>query len=1172
MKKVLTLLSASALGFTGIFTLGATTSSSYATEAEQPKQEKQYTFKFATDDVVQAMAPFLKTAENDIYANAYDYAAHIIRTPHVFNYVTNKIFEHGLFAQGTSDKVLNDLKQESNFDKITADFNALGVGMTDQQRKRFILNYIITLRAQWKVEVAREAYYRAYVNQNNGKAPRPSDVIGLIGDDFNITNLQALSKIGNQQLRESLLQEYQAISQAQKISNHETDLDFIRGAKNIDGQGFALDMQTSPYRNNDGTLYPGKGQITRQDSADSGVLVADFSDFVDDEEDENNDAPSSQGQSTQKENVVKNDSDLFDDESSVSVTDSEEDESKKSDESISSDEDGNDDFNFFEESASEDETQGVINPKNKLQPNEFNSKGEWDPFGIDNEPSAQNQAPAASSPSAAATAIPADQADWGAELFGYGDGSEPANAPATEKTLPTNSADEFSKQEFNDLLSRAGVSYNDLLIWHKEILRSTVRRGSNQGTWNSVTSRHGLDKMRENFSAQNIIARATFEALNNEGQYSQSLQEAINNLTSPNDQQFLNAYGQALWQKAQEKRGLNKGPQEKSAASERGGDAFDGIDLGEGQDWGDIEDFDSLAQEESARKEQERYDSLAEARERDTEAESTAKEEDEVEAAPQRPARKALEAETFTNIDQLDRYQILRNTFPEVDDTKLESIARRENSVFSGYIMTELSNGQENLRFDDPRFANSVEAFAKELGLSPEELRAKESDLDAAIKAQAEEEHNVARREAAKKEQSSDPFADLFDESGKPQGGSVPQPPSVTEKQVKEANQTLWDGAIAGNYYDVARALQLEASVNALDPVSFETALILASQADENEEQLRVVDRLLEAGADVNIANRNGENALHAAAQAGNAGTVRKLLAAGANPLAVTNEGQTPLDIAKEENHEEIVALLEALQSGDIASRQPILPAQQDKPQRPAMSQMKDEDELEAAAATTVADGADDEDDFFGEIDLGEGQNWGDIDDFAPASVDPDVASEGVSPDVIGGGSDGDEEPPVARNLTPEFNDAADDGQGEREEPYSIPPGEPGGSAGAPVGGSAVADDEDEGDDNSSDGSSSDGEGDDRSEADFIPDESPFQREFNELVRLQSAIAKWDANDKGADYYNLMKELHAKAVEVRHLYADEVLYPIAIKLEQLERNKTIEKEKVREALNFIRTK
>ena len=70
---------------------------------------------------------------------------------------------------------------------------------------------------------------------------------------------------------------------------------------------------------------------------------------------------------------------------------------------------------------------------------------------------------------------------------------------------------------------------------------------------------------------------------------------------------------------------------------------------------------------------------------------------------------------------------------------------------------------------------------------------------------------------------------------------------------------------------------------------------------------------LIDRGADVN--QRGGlhsETPLHFAAQYGNVELVKLLLEAKADPTAKEFRGKTPLDVAKERKHPDIVKLLES--------------------------------------------------------------------------------------------------------------------------------------------------------------------------------------------------------------------------------------------------------------------
>ena len=72
------------------------------------------------------------------------------------------------------------------------------------------------------------------------------------------------------------------------------------------------------------------------------------------------------------------------------------------------------------------------------------------------------------------------------------------------------------------------------------------------------------------------------------------------------------------------------------------------------------------------------------------------------------------------------------------------------------------------------------------------------------------------------------------------------------------------------------------------------------------------VQLLLRCGADANLENADGENALHVAARIGSAGVLRTLLRAGANPSATApdwliGDNQTVLMIAAYNNHCDVV-------------------------------------------------------------------------------------------------------------------------------------------------------------------------------------------------------------------------------------------------------------------------
>jgi ankyrin repeat protein len=86
--------------------------------------------------------------------------------------------------------------------------------------------------------------------------------------------------------------------------------------------------------------------------------------------------------------------------------------------------------------------------------------------------------------------------------------------------------------------------------------------------------------------------------------------------------------------------------------------------------------------------------------------------------------------------------------------------------------------------------------------------------------------------------------------------------------------------------------------------------------------QLDVVERLLSVqGADVDDMNFTGGTPLRAAAANGHADVVRRLLAVGANPAPVDDFDRRPVDDARDGGHAEVVATLEAAAPGRRPAR-----------------------------------------------------------------------------------------------------------------------------------------------------------------------------------------------------------------------------------------------------------
>ena len=79
--------------------------------------------------------------------------------------------------------------------------------------------------------------------------------------------------------------------------------------------------------------------------------------------------------------------------------------------------------------------------------------------------------------------------------------------------------------------------------------------------------------------------------------------------------------------------------------------------------------------------------------------------------------------------------------------------------------------------------------------------------------------------------------------------------------------------------------------------------------AREGAEDLRTVQVLLDHGAPVDARVEGGAAPLHSAAFNGNLAIVEALLARGADPHAAKDDGKTPLDLAREQQHEDVLEL-----------------------------------------------------------------------------------------------------------------------------------------------------------------------------------------------------------------------------------------------------------------------
>lgn len=127
---------------------------------------------------------------------------------------------------------------------------------------------------------------------------------------------------------------------------------------------------------------------------------------------------------------------------------------------------------------------------------------------------------------------------------------------------------------------------------------------------------------------------------------------------------------------------------------------------------------------------------------------------------------------------------------------------------------------------------------------------------------------------------------------------------TVSDSAPLSLNQRLVD-AIANNDWDSAEALLTDGAVpNAGDYV---TGYVLPQAAYNNN--LKLVQLLVERGADVDIAGQDGETALAKAIKQGNQTIAEYLLRQGAYPNQVTG-GKPPLVLAIQSGHPGMVELL----------------------------------------------------------------------------------------------------------------------------------------------------------------------------------------------------------------------------------------------------------------------
>ncbi|MBM3812107.1 MAG: ankyrin repeat domain-containing protein [Acidimicrobiia bacterium] len=115
--------------------------------------------------------------------------------------------------------------------------------------------------------------------------------------------------------------------------------------------------------------------------------------------------------------------------------------------------------------------------------------------------------------------------------------------------------------------------------------------------------------------------------------------------------------------------------------------------------------------------------------------------------------------------------------------------------------------------------------------------------------------------------------------------------------------------AFFGNLQVARHLIDQGANINLAASNHMKVAPVHAAAAGGH---FRILELLVQNGADVNQPQQQGWRPLHAAAQNGDEPAVRLLLSAGANRQTRADNGQTPLDLAMTRGHAVIASLLES--------------------------------------------------------------------------------------------------------------------------------------------------------------------------------------------------------------------------------------------------------------------
>ena len=141
---------------------------------------------------------------------------------------------------------------------------------------------------------------------------------------------------------------------------------------------------------------------------------------------------------------------------------------------------------------------------------------------------------------------------------------------------------------------------------------------------------------------------------------------------------------------------------------------------------------------------------------------------------------------------------------------------------------------------------------------------------------------------------------------------------SQTAPVITQQHIALWDAVIAGDVANARDAINAGADVNGLDTRKNRAGpngrRPLNYAAIRNDTAM--VEALLNAGANINLANRSGFTPLHHAGEAGSKEVAVLLIAKGANLTLRNMHDQTPEQTATASHHPEVAEILHQAMTG----------------------------------------------------------------------------------------------------------------------------------------------------------------------------------------------------------------------------------------------------------------